>query len=476
MAYSDRGGGALIHTVKMNAPPGWSLAVALLLALGSMGLAVAPMRAQQPAPRLSAKSAELASHPTNPVPPRALEGVALTTATATATVQRPEPMVAPSLPSTVEGRLLAVIGMIEQQRLDAALEAAASLTADVPNFQAAQLVYADLLRFKSGKLAEPASPGGNMLVRHAPVPESYAEASQAWQHQLRGLRAELTRRVQSAGAPPTPGSIPREFLQIKPSVRHAIAVDASRSRLYLFANENGTLRLAADFYVSIGKLGMHKREEGDQRTPEGMYFVGRRIHGVKLPHFYGKGALTLNYPNDWDRTLGRGGSGIWLHGAPPDQFARLPEASDGCIVLANPDMLHLMSTIDPRTPVLVRDQLRWAPSDDGQRVSSVQGFESVLEAWHQGWASADAQAAADLYEPALAARQGASQRRLAALFRGGGVEVRDASIFSWQDEAGEIRIVNLIVESIVQPHALSLRQYWRRDGGRWRLFSEDVLS
>ena len=38
----------------------------------------------------------------------------------------------------------------------------------------------------------------------------------------------------------------------------------------------------------------------------------------------------------------RTGSGIWLHGTPPDQFARAPLATDGCLVLANPDLPEKM--------------------------------------------------------------------------------------------------------------------------------------
>jgi hypothetical protein len=39
-----------------------------------------------------------------------------------------------------------------------------------------------------------------------------------------------------------------------------------------------------------------------------------------------------------DARRGKTGSGIWLHGTPPDQFVRAPKATDGCVVLANPDL------------------------------------------------------------------------------------------------------------------------------------------
>ena len=54
--------------------------------------------------------------------------------------------------------------------------------------------------------------------------------------------------------------------------------------------------------------------------------------------FTASGALPINYPNLLDMQRGKTGSGIWLHGTPPSQFSRAPQASDGCVVLANPDL------------------------------------------------------------------------------------------------------------------------------------------
>ncbi|MGE8321115.1 MAG: L,D-transpeptidase family protein [Comamonas sp.] len=382
-----------------------------------------------------------------------------------------------------EARLLGVIELVERQQLDAALKAAASLTADVPHFQAAQLVYADLLRFRTGRppalgyTPAPAPARAGILVKNtvpaaAPVP---AEA-QEWQAQLQGLQQELRQRVQGAASLPPTGSIPSEFLVLGPSVRHAIAIDASKSRLYLFANEDGKLRLTGDFYVSVGKLGMDKAEEGDQRTPQGMYFIGREIPGRRLPDLYGKGALTVNYPNDWDRAMGRSGAGIWLHGSPPQQFARLPQASDGCVVLANPDLTLLMKTVAPQTPVLIRDRLQWGMPADLPHKQAVDGFMPVLAAWQQVWASADPGKLDTVYAADFRASEPAraSQQRLAAMFKNPDVSVQEVSVYSWRDAKGEIRIANLRVKSKAFAETLPLRQYWRKSGDRWILFSEEV--
>ncbi|MGE8492282.1 MULTISPECIES: L,D-transpeptidase family protein [unclassified Comamonas] len=391
-----------------------------------------------------------------------------------------------------EERLVQIIALVQNQQLDQALKAAASLTADVPHFQAAQLVYADLLRFRSGQpgALTPAAVAQRAMVlpvKHIPLPQAGAAVpptpaanAQGGQtlEQLQGLQDEIRRRMQGAQSLPAAGQVPAEFLSLSPSVRQVIAIDASQSRLYLLRHDQGQLQLVDSFYVSVGKLGVGKLEEGDQRTPEGIYFIGRQIAGQRLPEFYGKGALTLNYPNDWDKAMGRSGSGIWLHGAPPDQFARLPQASDGCVVLANPDLLALMRTVDKLTPVLIREKLQWVAPSDASHRQSTDAFTAVLQQWHQAWMQDDPQRALQLATPQwTASSEGqAWQTRMAALFKGRSVELQDISTYGWKDDKGEIRVANLKLKSREQAQPLSLRQYWRKVGKDWRLFSEDLQN
>ena len=115
---------------------------------------------------------------------------------------------------------------------------------------------------------------------------------------LADLREEARIPLRALRERPRPGSIQSQFLALSPRTRHAIAVDTSKSRLYLFENSAEGLKLIADYYTSIGKSGIEKNLEGDQRTP-------------------------------LDVSRGKTGGGIWLHGTPPGQFSRAPKASDG---------------------------------------------------------------------------------------------------------------------------------------------------
>lgn len=413
--------------------------------------------------------------------------------------------------SQAEARLLAIIKQVEKRDLDGALKAAADLTAEVPNFRAAQLVYADLLRFKTGRAGDvlagvPARPAaaasapasgaigtanastgpagrGGVLVKHnvsvGTVTRLESAEPAPTQTQLRLLQDELRQRLHADSAAPPAGAVPGEFLMLGPSVKHAIAVDASKSRLYLFTHEAGALRLVGNFYVSVGKLGTDKWQEGDQRTPLGIYFVGRHIPGPRLPEFYGKGALTVNFPNDWDKAVGRSGSGIWLHGAPPEQFSRAPEASDGCLVLSNPDLTLLMQTVDKQTPVLIRDKLQWVTAKAQAQQRAADTFLRVLDDWKSAWHGSDPRKLAAVYTDDFLQSPSSrgSQERLTAYFSGPGVTLKDLSVYSWKDEQGEIRVVNLRASSKAYADGLPLRQYWRKTaGGHWRIFSEDVMG
>ena len=226
--------------------------------------------------------------------------------------------------ATPEDRLSGVFQSIEANRLDEAMQRIDALIRDYPNFRLAHLVRGDLLLARARPLQTFGNVQGNVLKT---VP----------QERIEGLRAEALARLRAQRSRPADDRMPRALLQLDSSQKHAILVDSRQSRLYVFANEDGRPRLIADYYVTLGKNGMEKTREGDQRTPIGVYFVTGILPRSKLTDFYGAGAFPINYPNEWDRRNGRNGHGIWLHGVPAAVYSRPPRASDGCIVLARED-------------------------------------------------------------------------------------------------------------------------------------------
>ena len=262
-----------------------------------------------------------------------------------------------------EARLIEIYKLIGQTNNREALAKADRLVEDFPNFQLAQLVHGDLLAAQT-----------RPLKSFGDVPEFLARGDNAT---LAELREESRRRVRALRERPLAGTFPSQFLAISQKSRHAIAVDASKSRLYLFENTPAGLNLVADYYISVGKAGTAKTAEGDQRTPLGVYYITSNLDPKSLKDFYGSGALPISYPNMLDSKRGKTGSGIWLHGTPPNQFSRPPQATDGCVVLANPDLQHIIRTVEVRTtPVVIASQLQWVAPQSTRAESKP--FEDAL--------------------------------------------------------------------------------------------------
>ncbi len=295
------------------------------------------------------------------------------------------------------------------------------------------------------------------------------------------LREEARRRLQALRDEPPPGLVPRQLIQLPSSVQHAVAIDASRSRLHIFENRDGRLQRRSSHYVALGSQGVGKREEGDQRTPLGVYHITSRLDGRQLGDFYGPGALPLNYPNEHDRRQGRTGANIWLHGTPSAQYARAPRSTNGCVVLANDDMRRLLRELKPRhTPVVIAEQLEWL-SPQALQVER-QAARTLVDSWRQARAAADLRRLGALYaqhfDNGEAGVDGWRQRLGVELMRFGAREreVIDLTVLGW-NEKGEHLIVDfteVTPGSGLRPQRR--RQYWARESGQWKIFSEGVFE
>lgn len=365
-----------------------------------------------------------------------------------------------------EQRLLAAYRAAEHGRRAEALEILEALLADVPNFQLAQLAWEAWHPAGAVPLDDPPEALGATLDVAART----------------ALDSERRLRQQAAQERPAAGLVPAGFVALPPSVPHAIAVDASRARVYLIENGKGGMRVAGDWYASIGASGVGKSFEGDQRTPLGVYHVTSRLSQRQVDAFYGAGALTLNYPNEYDRRLGRTGSGIWLHGVPADSYARAPLSSDGCVVLANDDLQHLLQAAQPGgTPVLIARRIEWTTPESSAVAAS--GFLDTLHAWRDSKARGDLGQLLTHYSPQFEAdgttAQDLPQRLRRELVRApggrpGGIELKDLTVLAWQDET-ETKVVTFGEVWKGRRTGRVVRQYWGREAGQWRIFYEGAL-
>ena len=145
-----------------------------------------------------------------------------------------------------------------------------------------------------------------MLMARAGKPVAFASLS-ATPASVAPLQEEARVRMHRYLDAPRLDEMPAAVLQLAPNQQHVLVVDTSRSRLFVYANDVGRPRYVTDFYISLGKNGVEKSREGDQKTPIGVYRIVASKE--KLPDFYGPTAFPLDYPNEWDRMSGEPGCG-----------------------------------------------------------------------------------------------------------------------------------------------------------------------
>ncbi len=359
-----------------------------------------------------------------------------------------------------EKALSGIVQAIEAHRFDLALERTEALLAAHPNFRLAHLIRGDLLFAR----ARPLETFGN-------VPKTVPR------EKVEDLRAEALSRLQALRERPTSDRLPRYVLQLHAEQKHAIVVDSKRSRLFLYQNEGGRPQLVSDYYVTLGKNGMEKTREGDQKTPIGVYHVTANLPRQKLTDFYGAGAYPINYPNAWDRRQGRNGYGIWLHGTPSDTYSRPPRASDGCIVLANADIESLGRNLQVGlTPVIIADEIEWvsAAALEAERKS----LGAALESWRADWESRDTGRYLGHYSPRFhsgdqdLAAWSEHKRKVNAAKSWIKVGVSRVAMFQYPRERFVVVSFEQNYSSSNLSNAMHKRQYWIKEGAQWKILYE----
>lgn len=132
-----------------------------------------------------------------------------------------------------------------------------------------------------------------------------------------------------------------------------VKVDKSENAMYLMNNGEIVRR----YHIALGENPKgHKQQQGDERTPEGKYFLDYKKEDSS---FYR--AMHISYPNDEDlanakaRGVSAGGL-IMVHGQKNgmEKLAPITQQynwTDGCIALTNEEMDEFMALVDVGTPI-----------------------------------------------------------------------------------------------------------------------------
>lgn len=197
----------------------------------------------------------------------------------------------------------------------------------------------------------------------------------------------------------TKDSLPAPLLQISETEafsRYVLLVDKNQRKLSVFERIGEKIRKVEEYPADIGKNGGNKTKRDDHKTPEGIYFLERRLSQPNIPFsLYGALAFTTNYPNLFDQRENKTGSGIWLH-AIPDSVP-LTRGSRGCVVVRNEVIKKLDDYIKLReTPILIFDHVNYLSKDEHEK-RRVE-LNSFIEGWRQAWENQDIESYMSFYD------------------------------------------------------------------------------
>ena len=365
---------------------------------------------------------------------------------------------------TPEKMLVKSLVEISEGKVDIALKTIDALIKQTPNFKLAYLIQGDLL------LAHAKQING---IGDEPKGEKKEE--------VENLKNEAKVRIERYLNNLNLQNEPKIFAQLNDKDKYLFYVDAGSSRLYLYENIDGKLSYKDDFYVSIGKNGFGKQYEGDKKTPVGVYFTGKKIR-ESLSDFYGEAAYPLSYPNEIDIKNKRNGSGIWLHGTPKTTYNRAPMASDGCIVLSNPDLMKLSSVLDNnKIPIIISFQsLKDLESSNKNLVERKLSLINAIEEWREKWEDQDTESYLKFYSKnffsqkdnydSWAERKRIIQTQKQKVFIG----LSEISFFDYPNTENEMVLVDFIQDykSPTINNKMNKRQYWINENNEWRIMYE----
>lgn len=351
---------------------------------------------------------------------------------------------------------------LSNHELNKALLLTNRLLNEFPNFYLGHMLKGDILSLKAGR---PLTQIGDMVN----VPKDK-------QSEIVELREEAIARFKAVKDRPQRDLLPAELVELNDDQRYVILVDTTRSRLFLYENAFPQPRLVTDFYVSQGKMGAVKVREGDKRTPIGVYTITELLPKEKLTDFYGPMALPIDYPNAWDKRLGKTGYGIWLHGMPKNYVSRPPKASDGCVVLANQDLLALKKFVDiGTTQVVISERLDFVPVEVWQshRKAALRMVESWKKDLEKGFSKGIYHYASDVKidGQGLVEWQKSTQIGNKPF---GKIAIEDLAVMRYPGEK------DMMVVSFKQEDKLAgesrKQQFWMKVGTRWQIVQEDTYK
>ncbi len=167
-------------------------------------------------------------------------------------------------------------------------------------------------------------------------------------------------------------------------LKTALFVDKKTNTLQVVEMREGLPKVVKKFHVTLGQVKGDKEEEGDLKTPEGIYTFKSRLTPPGLKPKFGDLAFYVNYPNTFDQMAGRTGFDIMLHATNTPERLSQNYDSEGCIVVKNEEIREIQSYIRlGLTPILIYPEL----SEDFLSPAGDVPLRKFFDSWVQAWES-----------------------------------------------------------------------------------------
>lgn len=309
---------------------------------------------------------------------------------------------------------------------------------------------------------------GAVAAHFATAPNAYAQ------------QGEKTVEQSADPVPQVPpaGMLPHALLSLSTDTgtfsQYAFLVDKKARTLTVWRHAGDEIKLVGAWPTDIGSRDGDKLVQGDQRTPEGVYFFQTSMDGRKVNfNDYGNRIFTLDYPNYFDKLENKTGNGIWFHAIPDSKS--LLRGSRGCVVVRNNVIEELSKFVElKRTPMVIVNQVEYMEPEKWKALKT--GLHSWIENWRKSWMGKDLNAYMDQYSHRFSGN-GMNKRQWRrykeALARAYGfinVELKDVQIFN-QGPKVVFRFLQAYKSDRKQDFGTKIL-YALRNGDRWEIIGE----
>lgn len=224
---------------------------------------------------------------------------------------------------------------------------------------------------------------------------------------IKSLQAQSSPMSLESGVPLSSDSAyPLNLLMLDDQFsHHVIVAEKSTHQLHLFQNDNGIPRFIKTYQMATGKFSGNKSNQGDKKTPEGIYLLTQFLNKKELlgrygqeGQIYGAGAFVLNYPNVIDQRSNKTGSGIWLHST--DDESRISKGLDskGCVVVNDNDLRDISRYIElDKTSIIIVQELLYVRKKTWESMRSE--IKQTIDKWVSAWKNENIRDYMDYYDP-----------------------------------------------------------------------------